>query len=110
MAARARAPRLKGARAKWAIYQLHQMNNVISEINHRYVETNDLRMHIAERGSGPLVVLLHGFPGCWYSWRQQLAALAAADFHAVAPDQRGTARRTAPTMWSATRSFTWLAT
>lgn len=61
----------------------------VSGINHRYVETNDLRMHIAEQGSGPLVVLLHGFPGCWYSWRHQLAALAEADFHAVAPDQRG---------------------
>lgn len=60
-------------------------------IVHRFVETNGLRMHIAEQGAGtgPLVVLLHGFPESWYSWRHQLAALAAAGFHAVAPDQRG---------------------
>jgi pimeloyl-ACP methyl ester carboxylesterase len=46
-------------------------------------------MHVAEAGSGPLVVLLHGFPELWYSWRHQLAALADAGFHAVAADQRG---------------------
>ena len=39
--------------------------------------------------TGPLVLLLHGFPESWYSWRHQLTALAAAGFHAVAPDQRG---------------------
>jgi pimeloyl-ACP methyl ester carboxylesterase len=46
-------------------------------------------MHIAEVGQGPLVLLLHGFPESWYSWRHQLTALAQAGFHAVAPDQRG---------------------
>jgi pimeloyl-ACP methyl ester carboxylesterase len=48
-------------------------------------------MHVAEAGpeSGPLVVLCHGFPESWYSWRHQLPALAAAGFHAVAPDMRG---------------------
>jgi pimeloyl-ACP methyl ester carboxylesterase len=46
-------------------------------------------MHIAEAGTGPLVVLCHGFPESWYSWRRQLGALAAAGFHAVAPDMRG---------------------
>src|SRR5438874_7438495 len=56
---------------------------------HRFVETNGLRMHIAEEGSGPLVVLLHGFPELWYSWRHQLTALAEAGYHVVAPDQRG---------------------
>jgi pimeloyl-ACP methyl ester carboxylesterase len=53
-------------------------------------------MHIAEAGSGPLVVLLHGFPECWYSWRHQLTALAAAGYHVVAPDQRGYGRTGAP--------------
>jgi pimeloyl-ACP methyl ester carboxylesterase len=53
-------------------------------------------MHIAEQGSGPLVVLLHGFPECWYSWRHQLAALSEAGFHAVAPDQRGYGRTDRP--------------
>jgi pimeloyl-ACP methyl ester carboxylesterase len=61
----------------------------MAEVNHSIVETNDIRMHIAEQGAGPLVVLLHGFPETWYSWRHQLAALAEAGFHAVAPDQRG---------------------
>src|SRR5436305_8984297 len=56
---------------------------------HRIIETDDIRMHIAEQGEGPLVVLCHGFPESWYSWRHQLPALAAAGFHAVAPDMRG---------------------
>jgi pimeloyl-ACP methyl ester carboxylesterase len=46
-------------------------------------------MHIAEAGSGPLVLLCHGFPESWYSWRHQLPALAEAGYHVVAPDQRG---------------------
>jgi pimeloyl-ACP methyl ester carboxylesterase len=66
-------------------------------ITHRYVEsTSGLRMHVAEAGSGPLVLLLHGFPECWYSWRHQLVALADAGYHAVAPDQRGYARTGGP--------------
>jgi len=56
---------------------------------HRFVETNGIRMHVVEAGTGPLVVLLHGFPESWYSWRHQLAALAEAGFRVVAPDQRG---------------------
>jgi pimeloyl-ACP methyl ester carboxylesterase len=59
------------------------------EVKHREVETNGIRMHIAESGAGPLVVLCHGFPESWYSWRHQLKALAEAGFHAVAPDMRG---------------------
>jgi pimeloyl-ACP methyl ester carboxylesterase len=53
------------------------------------VETNGIRMHIAEQGEGPPVILCHGFPESWYSWRHQLRALAGAGFHAVAPDMRG---------------------
>jgi pimeloyl-ACP methyl ester carboxylesterase len=59
------------------------------DIRHRIVTANGLRMHVAEAGTGPLVLLCHGFPESWYSWRHQLVALAAAGFHAVAPDQRG---------------------
>jgi pimeloyl-ACP methyl ester carboxylesterase len=66
------------------------------EITHRFVETNGIRMHVAEAGRGPLVVLCHGFPESWYSWRHQLVALARAGFHAVAPDQRGYGQTTAP--------------
>ena len=61
----------------------------MGEVRHRTVETNGIRMHVAEQGEGPLVLLCHGFPESWYSWRHQLAALAAAGFHAVAPDMRG---------------------
>jgi pimeloyl-ACP methyl ester carboxylesterase len=68
----------------------------MTEINHRFVDVNGLRMHIAEAGSGPLVILLHGFPECWYSWRHQLPALAEAGYHVVAPDQRGYARTGGP--------------
>ncbi len=46
-------------------------------------------MHIAEKGKGPLVIMCHGFPELWYSWRHQLLAISEAGFHAVAPDQRG---------------------
>jgi epoxide hydrolase A/B len=59
------------------------------EITHRFIETNGVRMHVAEAGGGPLVVLCHGFPESWYSWRHQLVALAQAGYHAVAPDARG---------------------
>jgi pimeloyl-ACP methyl ester carboxylesterase len=65
-------------------------------ISHRNIAVNGLDMHIAEAGSGPLVVLLHGFPESWYSWRHQLTALADAGFHAVAPDQRGYGRTGGP--------------
>ena len=58
-------------------------------LEHRFVETNGIRMHIAEAGSGPLVLLCHGFPESWYSWRHQLPALATEGYHVVAPDLRG---------------------
>ena len=61
----------------------------MSDVRHRTVETNGIRMHVAEQGEGPLVLLCHGFPESWYSWRHQLEGLAAAGFHAVAPDMRG---------------------
>lgn len=55
-----------------------------------------LRMQIAVYGEGPLVILLHGFPELWYSWRHQLPALAAAGYRVVAPNQRGYAGTDAP--------------
>ena len=61
----------------------------MAEITHRTVKTNGINVHIAEAGSGPLVLMLHGWPESWYSWRHQLPALADAGFHAVAPDVRG---------------------
>ncbi len=68
----------------------------MSEIKQHKVETNGISMHVAEAGSGPLVVLCHGFPESWYSWRHQIAALAEAGFRAVAPDMRGYGQTDAP--------------
>ncbi|CAM5314190.1 Haloalkane dehalogenase [Streptomyces microflavus] len=56
---------------------------------HRDVAANGARFHIAEMGEGPLVLLLHGFPQFWWTWRHQLPALAEAGFRAVAMDLRG---------------------
>jgi pimeloyl-ACP methyl ester carboxylesterase len=61
----------------------------VTGITHRTVEANGIRIHVAEAGEGPLVLLCHGFPESWYSWRHQLEALANAGFRAVAPDMRG---------------------
>jgi len=58
---------------------------------HREVKANGARFHLAEYGpaDGPLVVLLHGFPEFWWSWRHQLVALGDAGYRVVAPDLRG---------------------
>jgi pimeloyl-ACP methyl ester carboxylesterase len=56
---------------------------------HRYVSANGIRFHVVEAGSGPLVLLLHGFPEFWWAWRNQIPALAAAGYHVVAADLRG---------------------
>jgi len=61
----------------------------MSEPAQRLIETNGIRLNIVEQGQGPMVLMCHGFPESWYSWRHQIAALAAAGFHAVAPDMRG---------------------
>jgi pimeloyl-ACP methyl ester carboxylesterase len=53
------------------------------------IDVNGIQLHIAEQGEGPLVVLLHGFPESWHSWRHQFGPLAEAGFRVVAPDQRG---------------------
>ncbi|MDI6625132.1 MAG: alpha/beta fold hydrolase, partial [Brevundimonas sp.] len=55
----------------------------------RHIQTDRLNQSILEAGSGPLVLLIHGFPELGISWRAQIEALAAAGFHAVAPDMRG---------------------
>jgi pimeloyl-ACP methyl ester carboxylesterase len=56
---------------------------------HRTVRANGIALHVAEMGTGPLVLLLHGFPQFWWAWRQQLTDLADAGFRAVAVDLRG---------------------
>ena len=61
----------------------------MTDIKHRTIQANNINLHIAEAGDGPLVVLCHGFPESWYSWRHQISVLADAGFRVVAPDQRG---------------------
>jgi pimeloyl-ACP methyl ester carboxylesterase len=61
----------------------------MGELKHRFVNTNGIRMHVAESGEGYPVVMCHGFPELWYSWRHQMHALASAGLRAIAPDQRG---------------------
>ncbi len=56
---------------------------------HRYADLGSVRIHYVEAGQGPLVIMLHGFPEAWFSYKHQIPALAAAGFHAVAPDMRG---------------------
>lgn len=58
-------------------------------INTRRIATNGIELNIAEAGKGPLVLMLHGFPESWYSWRHQFKPLANAGYKAVAPDMRG---------------------
>lgn len=55
----------------------------------RHVRVNGIRLSVHEQGSGRPLILLHGFPELAYSWRYQMPALAAAGYHAIAPDQRG---------------------
>ncbi|XP_064997990.1 uncharacterized protein LOC135632970 [Musa acuminata AAA Group] len=68
----------------------------MEEITHRTVAVNGINMHVAEKGEGPVVLLIHGFPELWYSWRHQIVALAAHGYHAVAPDLRGFGDTDAP--------------
>lgn len=65
-------------------------------ITHRTVAVNGINMHIAEKGEGPVVLFIHGFPELWYSWRHQMVALAARGYRAIAPDLRGYGDTDAP--------------
>jgi pimeloyl-ACP methyl ester carboxylesterase len=70
---------------------------------HRTVPSPAGRLHLVEQGTGPLVLLVHGFPESWYSWRHQLPALAAAGYRAVALDVRGYGRSSKPAATDAYR-------
>jgi pimeloyl-ACP methyl ester carboxylesterase len=67
------------------------------EADHRQVRVDGVELHVAELGSGAAVILCHGFPELWYSWRHQLPALADAGYRAVAPDLRGYGESSIPT-------------
>ena len=66
------------------------------DVGHRQVEVNGVELHVAECGDGPLVLLCHGWPELWFSWRHQLPALAEAGYRVVAMDQRGYGRSSRP--------------
>src|SRR5215472_4683925 len=68
----------------------------MSDIRHKHINTNGIRMHVAEAGEGYPIVMCHGFPELWYSWRHQMRALAEAGFRAISPDQRGYGETDAP--------------
>ena len=63
----------------------------MTDVRHRSVTANGIRLHLVESGpaDGPCIILCHGFPESWYSWRHQLKALGEAGYHVVAPDMRG---------------------
>ena len=65
-------------------------------IDHRQIKLASAELHVAELGAGPPVILCHGFPELWYSWRRQLPALAQAGYRALAPDMRGYGRSSIP--------------
>ena len=67
-----------------------------ADLTHRVVDGAGVRLHVVEAGDGPIVLLVHGFPESWYSWRHQLPVLAAAGFRAVAIDVRGYGESDAP--------------
>ena len=66
------------------------------QLHHQVLTANGVRIHVAEQGEGPLVLLVHGFPESWYSWRHQLPALAQAGWRAAAVDVRGYGRSSKP--------------
>ncbi|WP_327708746.1 alpha/beta hydrolase [Streptomyces sp. NBC_00464] len=75
---------------------MSQQPSPAPDLTHRLVPSPAGRIHLVEQGTGPLVLLVHGFPESWYSWRRQLPALAAAGYRAVAVDMRGYGRSSRP--------------
>ena len=83
----------------------------MSDLRHRTVETNGIRMRVAEQGAGPLVLLCHGFPESWYSWRHQLdGARGRGLSRGRARTCAATAGPTSPPRSTSTRCSTWSAT
>ena len=74
------------------------------DIGHEQIDTNGIELHVATSGppDGPPVVLCHGFPELWYSWRHQLAALGDAGYRVFAPDLRGYGGSSHPNRWPTT--------
>ncbi len=66
------------------------------QFNHQFAQVNGIKMHYVDEGDGPAIVLLHGFPLSWYSWRNQIPALVDAGYRVIVPDQRGYGQTEAP--------------
>ena len=76
------------------------MPETVLQSKHGYVDNNGVKIHYAEAGVGPLVVMIHGFPDFWYTWRHQMAGLSG-DNRVVAIDQLGN-------LWEASFNDEWL--
>ena len=63
--------------------------DVWDQVEHRYADSNGVKIHYAALGEGPLVVMIHGFPDFWYTWRDQMRALADSNYRVAAVDLRG---------------------
>lgn len=61
----------------------------MDSIKHTTLKLNGINIHIAEKGSGPVILFIHGFPELWYSWRHQILALSNLGYRCIAPDLRG---------------------
>lgn len=77
----------------------------MESITHRSLSVNGIKMHVAEKGEGPVVLFLHGFPELWYSWRHQILAFSSLGYRAVAPDLRGYGDTDAPSSISSYSIF-----
>jgi pimeloyl-ACP methyl ester carboxylesterase len=68
----------------------------MAQWSHRYARINGIRMHFVEQGAGTPVILCHGFPHFWFSWRHQIPVIAQAGWRVIAPDLRGMGQTDAP--------------
>ena len=69
---------------------------MISDLEEHLIQANGIQIHYVTKGQGPVVVMCHGFPESWYSWRHQIDALAQAGYQAVAMSMRGYGKTSAP--------------
>ena len=81
-------PRLLTALALVLVVTVPASADLWTDVQHGTVDNGGVKIHYATLGKGPVVVMVHGFPDFWYSWRDQMAALSS-DYYVVAIDQRG---------------------
>ena len=71
------------------VHRTRDGENMTTAIAHRRVQGDGVNLHVAHAGDGPCVILLHGFPEDWRTWKHQIPALVSAGFAVFAPDLRG---------------------